>query len=83
MTCLFENLDTYEAILDHRDVNIGFTMTDINGNSEVWNLSKAKLLDGGPNGPGNNAQAVLEVPFMAKFDADDDASITIARTAGS
>lgn len=83
MTALFENLDTYQAILDHDDVNIGFTLTDNASNSEVWNIGTAKLIDGGPNGPGNGAPAILEVPFQAKYDASDAASITITRTPAS
>jgi hypothetical protein len=83
ITALFEDLATYTAILDHDDVTIGFTLTDNAGNTEVWSLPTCKLLDGGPTVPGNNAPCVLEVPFMAKYDASDLASITINRTAGT
>lgn len=83
MTALFENFDTYEAILDHDTVNIGFTLTDAASNSQMWNIGSAKLLDGGPNGPGNNAPAVLEVPFQAFYDPGDAASIVITRTPAS
>lgn len=83
MTCLFENLDTYQAIVDHDTVNVGFTLTDAASNSQNWNLSSVKLLDGGPNGPGNNAPAILEVPFMAFYDPSDLAAIVITRTPAS
>lgn len=83
MTALFEDLDTYSKILDHGDVNVGFTLTDAASNSEVWNCGTVKLLDGGPNGPGNGAPAVLEVPFQAKYDVGDTSSIVITRTPAS
>jgi hypothetical protein len=79
-TALFENLDTYEAILDHDDVTIGFTLEDELGNSEVWSLPQTKLLDGGPTVPGNGAPCVLEVPFQAKYDATSGASLSITRS---
>ncbi len=78
-TALFENLDTYAAILAHDDVTIGFTLTDAAGNSEAWSLPTCKLIDGGPNGPGNGQPVVLEVPFQAKYDAGAAASLTITR----
>jgi Phage tail tube protein len=80
ITALFESMDTYSAILDHRDVTIGFMLTDAAGNSELWTLGTCKLNDGGPTVPGNNAPVVLEVPFQAKYDVSDTASITIVRT---
>jgi hypothetical protein len=78
-TALFENLDTYSAILDHDDVNIGFTLQDAAGNSEAWSLPKVKLIDGGPTVPGNGQPCVLEVPFQAKYDSSSAASLTITR----
>lgn len=80
LTALFENLDTYNAILDHDDVTIGFTLTDAAGNSQVWSLPTCKLLDGGPTVPGNGQPVVLEVPFQAKYDSGAAASLTITRT---
>lgn len=80
ITALFENLDTYQAILDHDDVTIGFTLTDAAGNSQVWSLPTCKLLDGGPTVPGNGQPVVLEVPFQAKYDSGAAASLTITRT---
>lgn len=82
ITALFENLDTYSAILDHDDVTIGFTLLDAEGNTEVWSLPTCKLIDGGPTVPGNNQPVVLEVPFQAKYDAGELASLTVNRTAG-
>ncbi len=82
-TALFENLDTYNKILDHGDVTIGFTLTDAAGNSQDWSLPTCKLLDGGPTVPGNSAPCVLEVPFQAKYDASSTASLTITRTPAS
>lgn len=83
MTALFENLDTYSAILDHDDVKIGFTLTDGAGNSEVWAVPVTKLTDGGPTVPGNGQSVTMQVPFQAKFDASSSASLTITRTTAS
>ncbi|TGT76713.1 MULTISPECIES: phage tail tube protein [unclassified Mesorhizobium] len=80
ITALFENLDTYQAILDHTDVTIGFTLTDGAGNSEAWSIPTCKLIDGGPANPGNNQPVVLEVPFQAKYNAGSAASLSITRT---
>lgn len=82
-TALFEDLDTYEAILAHDDVTIGFTLTDAAANSQVWSLPTCKLIDGGPTVPGNSAPCVLEVPFQAKYDSGAAASLTITRTPAS
>lgn len=79
-TALFEDLDTYSAILDHDDVTIGFTLEDALGNSEVWSLPNCKLLDGGPTVPGNGQPVVMEVPFQARYDSGLAASMSIART---
>lgn len=80
MRALFENADTFNAILDHADVTLGFTLTDAAGNAEAWSLPKVKLLDGAPTVPGNNQPVVLDVNFQAIYDAGAAASISITRT---
>lgn len=82
-TALFENFDTYLAILNHDDVTVGWTLTDGASNSEAWSLPTCKLIDGGPTNPGNNQPCVLEVPFQAKYDSSSAASLTITRTPAS
>lgn len=81
MTVYFENLDTYNAILAHSDVAIGFTLTDELGNSYAVSVPKVKLLDGGPPGVGNGQPVIMDVPYQAYFDSSSAASITITRTA--
>lgn len=81
MTCYFENLDTYNAILNHSDVTLGFTLSDELGNSYVVSIPKVKLIDGGPPGVGNGQPVIMEVPFQAKFDPTSGASMSITRDA--
>ena len=80
LTTLFENMDTYKAILDHDDVALSTTLTDELGNSYAIALPKVKLLDGGPTVGGNGRAVLLEVPFQARYDSTSGASITITRT---
>ncbi len=80
LTTLFENQDTYKAILDHEDVALSTTLTDELGNSYAIALPKVKLLDGGPTVGGNGRAVLLEVPFQARYDSTSGASITITRT---
>ncbi|MCA0278449.1 MAG: hypothetical protein LCH86_20830 [Proteobacteria bacterium] len=79
-TALFENLDTYNAILNHDDVTIGFTLNDEAGNSYAVSMPKTKLLDGGPTVGGNGQAVIIEVPFQARYDSSSAASLTITRT---
>ncbi len=80
MTVYFEDLYTYQAILDHSDVGLSFALSDAPGNSYAFALTKMKLLDGGPPGVGNGQPVVMDVPFQAKLDPATSASISITRT---
>lgn len=80
LTALFKDMATYQAILDHSDVTIGFTLTDAAGNSYQFAVPKTKLIDGGPSAPGNGRPAILTVPFQAYYDSDSSATITLTRT---
>lgn len=80
MTTYFENLDTYQAILDHSDVSLAFTLLDANSKSYAFSLPKVKLLDGGPTGVGNGQPVILDVPFQAYYDATSVASLSITRS---
>jgi hypothetical protein len=77
---LFENLDTFNAVLNHTDVALGFTLTDAAGNDEAWSIPKVKLLDGAPVVQGNNTPVVVDVTWQAKYDSSSSASLTITRT---
>jgi hypothetical protein len=80
LTTLFENMDTYSAVLSHSDVGISMTLTDELGNAYAIALPKVKLLDGGPTVGGNGRAVLLEVPFQARYDSTSGASISITRT---
>lgn len=79
ITAYFENLDTFNAIRNHTDVALGFTLLDGPGNQYIVSIPKVKLLDGGPTGVGNGQPVMLEVPYQAYFDATSSASLTITR----
>lgn len=81
LTTLFENLDTYNAILDHDDILLSTKLLDGLGNSYTIALPKVNLLDGGPTVGGNGQAVLMEVPYQAKYDSSSTASITITRDA--
>lgn len=80
MTCYFEDLYTYQAILDHSDVGLAFNLSDAPGNTYAFSIPKVKLMDGGPPGSGNGQAVLMEVPFQAFYDATSSAQISITRT---
>lgn len=80
MTVLFENKDTYEAILNHSDVSLTVALTDAAGNAYEIELAKIKLIDGGPTVAGNGSAVVMDVPFQAFYDSGNAGSIQITRT---
>lgn len=77
---LFANLDTFNAILDHTDVGLGFTMTDPAGNAEAWAIPKVKLLNGTPSAQGNNQPVIVDVSWQGMLDTSSGATISITRT---
>ncbi|WP_377299672.1 phage tail tube protein [Rhizobium sp. SGZ-381] len=79
MTTYFENLDTYNAILNHSDIALAFQLADALGNTYDVEIPKLKLLDGGPPGVGNGQPVIMDVPYQAFFDSSSSASITITR----
>lgn len=79
ISAYFENVDTYNAILNHTTVAIGWTLADAAGNSYAFSIPQAKLLDGGPSKPGNGKAVMVEVPYQAQFDSGIGASIQITR----
>ena len=76
---LFENLDTYNAILNHSDVGIAFTIGNDTNQKYTFNIPTVKLMDGGPSAPGNGQAVTLQVPFQAYFDPTSAASLSITR----
>lgn len=79
-TALFENAETYKAILDHDDIAIATTIEDTAGNSYEIELPKVKLLNGAPTPVGNSRAVIIDVPFQAYYDSGISATIQITRT---
>ncbi len=80
ITALYEDKATFDAILNHTTVALGFTLTDAAGNSYAVSIPKTKLLDGGPVKPGNSKAVTIEAPFQAFFDSGIGGSVQITRT---
>lgn len=79
MNTYFENLDTFNAIVNHSDVAISITCGAASGQKYTFAMPKVKLMDGGPPVPGNGQAVMLEVPFQAYFDGTLGASMSITR----
>lgn len=79
MSCYFENLDTYSAIIGHTTVAIAFTLVDAASKSYLFEIPKAKLIDGGPQKPGNGQAVMIDVPFQAFYDSGIAGSLRITR----
>jgi hypothetical protein len=79
MSTLFENLDTYLAVLNHTDVGLTFTLGSVTAEKYTINIPKIKLMDGGPPVPGNGQSVKFEVPFQATFDSGIGATMQITR----
>lgn len=79
MACYFENLDTFNAVLNHDDVGLSFTIGALTAQKYTFALPKLKLMDGGPPVQGNGQAVMMDVPFQAFYDGTSAASITITR----
>jgi hypothetical protein len=79
ITTLFENIDTYNAILAHTDIAISTTVGATAGSRYTILLPKVKLMDGGPVVGGNGQSVILDVPFQAYYDATTGGSIKVTR----
>lgn len=79
MTALFEDLDTFNAILSHSDIGLSVTMGAAANNKYKIDLPKVKLLGGAPGNRGNGQPVVMDVPWQAYFDATSGATMTITR----
>jgi len=79
LTTYFENLDAYQAVLDHDDVGVSFTIGNAANEKYTVALARTKLLDGGPVVGGNGQAVMMEVPYQAYFDSTAAGSITITR----
>ncbi|WP_312795550.1 phage tail tube protein [Tianweitania sp.] len=79
MTAFFESKDLYQAVLDHTDVSLAFTIGAAANSKYKIELPRMKLTDGGPTVGGNARSVMLEVPFQALYSAADLATMKITR----
>jgi len=79
MTAFFENLDTYNAILNHTDIALAVTMGASAGSRYTLSLPKVKLMDGAPVVDGNSRAVKISVPFTAYFDSTAAATAVLTR----
>lgn len=80
ITALFENKDTYEAILNHTTLGLSFSLEDAAGNSYLFEIPKLKLMSGGPSKPGNGRGVVIDAPLQAFVDSGIAGTMKITRT---
>lgn len=80
ISAYFENLDTYQAVLNHTTVGISWTLEDAAGNSYACTIPKAKLMDGGPSKPGNGQAVMVEIPYQGFYDSGIGGTMQITRT---
>lgn len=76
----FENQDVYAAVLAHTTVGLSWTLEDAAGNSYLFEIPKAKLMDGGPSKPGNGRAVMVDVPFKGFIDSGIGGTMRITRT---
>ena len=79
MVALFENLDLYNAILDHSDVGLELTVGAATGEKYTIEIPALKLMNGSPVIGGNSQAVIMEVPFQGKYDAGIGATMQITR----
>lgn len=78
-TVLFESDELYKAILAHGDLSISTTIGAAANSKYKIDLHKIKGMNGSPVGPGNGRSVIIDMPFMAKYDATGAGSITVTR----
>lgn len=78
-TAVFENKDLFDAVVNHSDLALSFTIGASANNKYTFALPKIKAMNGSPVGPGNGRAVVMEVPFQAKFDATLGATMSVTR----
>lgn len=79
MTAVFENKDLFDAVVNHSDLSLSFTIGAATLNKYTFAIPKIKAMNGSPVGPGNGRAVVMEVPFQAKFDATLGATLGVTR----
>lgn len=79
MSAFFENKDLYQAILNHTDLSLSFTIGAAAGSKYKFELPRLKLMDGGPTVGGNARSVMVEAPFQALYNPADAATLKITR----
>ncbi len=79
MTALFENKDLYDAVINHTDLSLSFTIGAAANNKYTFAVPKLKATNGSPVGPGNGRAVTMEVPFTGLIDTVSGATLVINR----
>ncbi len=79
MTAVFETKDLFDAVVNHSDLALSFTIGAAANNKYTFTLPKLKTTNGSPVGPGNGRAVVMEVPFTAIFDSALGATMSVTR----
>lgn len=78
-TALFENKDLFDAIVNHSDLSLSFTIGAATTKKYTFTVPKLKATNGSPVGPGNGRAVVMEVPFQALIDTTLGATLSVTR----
>ena len=79
LTTYFQNKTLYEKFLNETSSSITLTLTDLDGNSYVFDFSNVKYNSGQPDVSGEGA-ITIGMDFVALFDSGDDSQIKITRS---
>lgn len=66
LTAYFENFEMYEAFIDHDTVSIGWSFTDLDGNTYYYSLPAIKITSD-PVAPGGIDQDIMETMEFTAF----------------
>lgn len=79
LTAVFESKDLFDAVVNHTDLSLSFTIGAAANNKYTFSIPKLKATNGSPVGPGNGQAVVMEVPFTAIFDSTLGATMSVTR----
>lgn len=78
-TAVFENKDLFDAVINHTDLALSFTIGAAANNKYTFSIPKLKAMNGSPVGPGNGRAVVMEVPFQGIFSSSIGATLSVTR----
>lgn len=75
----FQSAAMYEKFINEELSDIQFTMTDLHGNSYIFDIPSLSYTGGQPDVAGSGGSVMLTMPFQAIYDATTDTNVQITR----